>query len=116
MTGTGYSLDMSATPPSDPNIVNPKALEGFMRAFDTALLGWARTHLERAQFTKNAKQQFEDLEVIKQQSTHEEPTIMYIPRQKEPPQKLGWFSRLRYNRDSIRLRKYNDEWIKNNIH
>ena len=114
MIRTGYALEMSTTP-SDPNHINTKAFEGFMRAFDTALLGWARTHLERVELARTAKQQMEDLEVIKQQSIHEEATITFIPREKELHRKLGWFSRLRYIRDSIRLRKYNDEWIKNNI-
>jgi hypothetical protein len=114
MIRTGYPFGMSTTP-SDPAYPNPERLGRFMRAFDTALLGWARTHLERAQLATTAKQQMEDLEVIKQQSIHEEPTITYIPRQKEPPRELGWFDRLRYDKDSIRLRKYNDEWIKNNI-
>ena len=104
------------TDPSDPHYINTKAFEGLIRAFDTALLGWARTHLENAQLARDVKQQMEDLEVIKQQSIHEEPTITYVTRRKEPPQKLGWFSRLRYIRDSIRLRKYNDEWIKKNTH
>jgi len=102
-----------STTPSDPNYINPKALERFMRAFDTALFGWARTSLERVQL---AKQQMEDLEVIKQQSLHEAPTITYVPRRKEPRRRLGPFSMLRYVRDNIRLRKYNDEWVKNNIH
>lgn len=115
MIRTGYAWDMGDTP-SDPHYINTKAFERFMRAFDNALLGWARTHLERAELATTVKQQMEDLEVIKQQSIHEEPTITYIPRLKEAPQKLGWFSRLRYTRDSIRLRKYNDGWIKNNIH
>ncbi len=102
--------------PSDPDYINTKALSGFMRAFDTVLLGWARAHLERAQFAADVKQQMEHLEVLKQQSINEEPTITYVPRPKETPRTLGWFSRLRYKRDSIRLRKYNEEWIKNNIH
>ena len=105
-----------STTPSDPHDINTKAFASFVRAFDNALLGWARAYLERAELARIAKQQMEDLEVLKQQSVHEEPTITYVPRLKEPPRKLGWFSRLRYNRDSIRLRKYNDEWIKNNIH
>lgn len=112
MTRRGYASGMSTTP-SDPNIVNTKALEGFMRAFDRVLVGWAGTHLERKELATEAKQQ---LEVLKQQSMHEVPTITYIPRKKEPPRKLGLLARLRYKRDSARLRKYNREWIKNNIH
>lgn len=88
--------------------INPDALAHLMRAFDTALFGWARTYLERAQLATAAK----ELEVIKQQSIHEEPTITYIPRRKEPPRELGWFDRLQYHRDTIRLRKYNEEYIK----
>src|SRR5215467_3743685 len=105
MTTTDYALEMSNTP-SDPNDINPKALEGFMRAFDKALFGWARTNLDRAQLATEAKRQMEDLEVMKQQSLHEEPTITYVPRRKEPRRTLGWFSMIRYNRDTIRLRKY----------
>ncbi len=111
MIRTGYAFGMSTTP-SDPNYINPKALAGFVRAFDKALLGWARTHLESVELRKlNTK---EELETLKQIGINDEPT--FVPRTKQPQRKLSWFSRLRYNRDSIRLRKYNREWIKNNIH
>ena len=38
MTKTGYAFGMGTTP-SDPDYINTKALERFMRAFDYALKG-----------------------------------------------------------------------------
>ena len=82
-----------------------------MRAFDAAVEGKDHAHLMREQLAKAAKQQ---MEVIAQHATHDEPFV-YVPRQKEPRRRLGPFSMLRFVRDNIRLRKYNDEWIKANI-
>ena len=39
MTKTGYAFGMSNTPPSDPNPINIKALEGLVRAFDRVVMG-----------------------------------------------------------------------------
>jgi hypothetical protein len=106
MTRIGYASDMSNTP-SDPNIVNPVALEGFARAFDCVLRGkydlsgGAMTPVPLAQTVRNPR-----------------PTMV---DHRQGPQPSFWhtFPFLRTIicfRDNIRLRRYNREWIKNNIH
>lgn len=61
------------------------------------------------QLAKAAKEQ---LEILAKAS--DAPPV-YVPRQKKPRRKLNPFFMFRYIRDNIRLRKYNDEWIKNNL-
>jgi len=90
----------------------PELLARFIRSFDNVVQGKYLAQAMGEQFGKGAQQQ---AEVMKRMASHEEPTFTHVPREKQPPRPLGWFSRLRYNRDAIRLRKYNDEWIKNNI-
>jgi hypothetical protein len=105
MTKIGYASDMSNTP-SDHDIVNTKALEGFMRAFDRVLAGkydlsgGAMTPVPPPQTVRNPR-----------------PTVEH----RQGPQPSFWhtFPLLRTIicfRDNIRLRRYNREWIKNNIH
>ena len=89
---------------------NPDRLAGLMRAFDTALNCKAQAHLMSEQLAKAAT---EPMEVLAQTSPDESP--VYVPRQKKPCRKSNPFSMFRYIRDNIRLRKYNDEWIKNNL-
>ena len=104
---------MSNTPPSDPDYINTKRLAGLMRAFDYAVTGRQQAHVMGEEFRKaNAAEQ---IEALKQIGINDEPTIVYIPRQKEPRRRLNPFSMFRYIRDSIRLRRYNREWIKNNL-
>lgn len=115
---------MSNTP--NPDYPNPKRLEGMMRSFDYAVRG--RCGLGSAEprnaDPQAAKPQKLDLEAIR--------TIMALARACAPtreekieqrmPQahrQSFWhtFSPLmaiRYIRDTIKLRKYNREWSKNN--
>jgi hypothetical protein len=89
---------------------NPDRLAGIMRAFDTAMKCKAHAQLTSEQLAKTAKQQ---MEVLAQHATDE--PLVYVPRQKKSRRRLNPFSMFRYIRDNIRLRKYNDEWIKNNL-
>ena len=99
--------------PSDADYPNPKRLAGLMRAFDYAVTGKQQAHVMGEEFRKvNA---YEQIEALKQIGINDEPTITYVERLKEPRRRLNPFSMLCYIRDSIRLRKYNEEWIKNNI-
>jgi hypothetical protein len=107
---TGYAWQMSNTP-SNPDYPNPKRLAGLMRAFDYAVTGKQRVHAMGEEFGKvNAAEQ---LEALKNIGINNPPT--YVLRQKEPRHRLNPFSMFRYIRDAVRLRKYNEEWIKNNI-
>jgi hypothetical protein len=92
---------------------NPDRLAGLMRAFDIAVTGKAQTHLLRQQLAKTAKEQLEVLARSSPDGPGE--LIVYVPHQKKPRRPLNPFSMFRYIRDNIRLRKYNDEWIKNNL-
>jgi hypothetical protein len=80
-------------------------------AFDLAVTGKARTYLLRAQLAKTAKEQ---LEVLARSSDGPGELIVRVPHQKHR-RPLNAFSMFRYIRDNIRLRKYNDDWIKNNL-
>lgn len=111
MATTGYAWEMSNTPPSDPDCINTKRLAGLMRAFDYAVTGKQQAHVMGDEVRKaNAAEQIEALKNI---GINDPPT--YVLRQKEPRRRLNPFSMFRYIRDSIRLRKYNREWINNNI-
>ena len=104
---------MSDTPPSDPNYINPKRLAALMRAFDFAVTGRQQADVMGEEFRRvNLAEQ---IEALKQIGINDEPTIVYVPRQKDPRRRLSPLSMFRYIRDSIRLRRYNREWIKNNI-
>jgi hypothetical protein len=89
---------------------NPDRLAGLMQAFDTAVSCKAQAHSTREQLAKTAK---EELEVARSNDGPGE-LIVYVPHQKNR-RPLNPFSMFRYIRDNIRLRKYNDEWIKNNL-
>jgi hypothetical protein len=91
---------------------NPDRLAGLMRAFDTAVSGKTQAHLIREQLAKAAK---EDLEVLARSSDGPGELIVYVPHQKRSCRPLNPFSMFRYIRDNIRLRRYNVEWIKNNL-
>jgi hypothetical protein len=82
-----------------------------MRAFDLALGGKAQTYLLRQQLAKTAEE-----ELVLARSGPEDlgELIVYVPHQKNR-RPLNPFSMFRYIRDNIRLRKYNGEWIKNNL-
>jgi hypothetical protein len=91
---------------------NPDRLAGLMRAFDTAVSGKTQAHLVREQLAKTAK---EELKVLAQSSDGPGELIVHVPHRKKSRRPLNPFSMFRYIRDNIRLRKYNDEWIKNNL-
>lgn len=104
MTRTGYAWGMSNTP-SDPDYINTKALEGFVRAFDrvmTAKLGLDAPEMPRPEeFLRAARERLKQQEHARRLSIwHTFPPLRAIIR----------------FRDNIRLRRYNREWIKNNIH
>jgi hypothetical protein len=97
-----------STTPSDPNYINTKALEGLMRAFDRAISG------------KYSPQSAEPFNVEPQVKMVEacDSTEVIVQRHKHTPSPWERFSPLKNIirfRDSIRLRRYNREWIKNNI-
>lgn len=112
MTRTDYAWGVSNTP-SDPDYPNPKRLAGLIRAFDHVVTGKQQAHVINEELGKvDAREQ---IETLKQIGINDEPTIVYVQRPKESRRGLNLFSLFRYIRDGIRLRKYNDEWIKNNI-
>jgi hypothetical protein len=90
---------------------NPDRLAGLMRAFDRALTGKAQTLLTRHQLAKTAE---DELEAARSNDGPGE-IVVHVPHQKNPRPRLNPFAVFRYLRDSKRLRKYNDEWIKNNL-
>jgi hypothetical protein len=92
---------------------NSDRLAGLMRAFDLAVTGKAQTHLMRDELAKTAKEQLELLVQGSPDSSGE--LIVYVPHRKKSRRPLNPFSMFRYIRDDIRLRKYNDGWIKNNL-
>lgn len=100
---------------SNPDYTKPELLARFLRSFDNVVQGKYLAHAMGEQLRSARVNTEQQMEAMRQTASHEEPTITYVPREKEPRRRLGWFSRLRYNRDNIRLRKYNREWIKNNI-
>ena len=113
MTRTGYAWGMSNTPPSDPNHINTKALEGLVHAFDRAVMGKYGIPVELPKLDSKL-QKFEQ-QVIS--------TLLVGQRtQHKPAQFLSFWqifrplNAIRRFRDNIRLRKYNREWIKNNTH
>jgi len=77
-----------------------------------AVSGKAQAHLTREQLAKAVK---EDLEVLAPSSDGPGELIVHVPHRKKSRRPLNPFSMFRYIRDNIRLRKYNDEWIKNNL-
>jgi hypothetical protein len=94
---------------------NPERLARFMHAFDDAMREKDHAHLMVENLKKSAQSAQKQMEDLKKMASDEEPTIVYVPRQSKPRRRLNPFSMLRYIRDNIRLRKYNDEWIKANI-
>lgn len=91
MTRTGYPWQMF-NKPSDRNYINRWALEGLMRSVDRALT--------RRHDLENAEPDHGDEDLKK---------LMVEERDRKER-----FER-EVQSDDIRLRKYNDEWIKNNI-
>lgn len=108
MTRTGYACGMANTPPSDPDIVNTNALEGFMRAFDHAITG-------KYDLSGGAMVPLQPQSVMKPRP------ITTMGEYREKAHVSIWHTLpllktiIRF-RDNIRLRRYNREWIKNNIH
>jgi len=100
---TGYPWDMSNTP-SDPNHINPKALEGFMRAFDRVISG-----------KFNAAQPHEVEQVTMVEACERTVKEVLMGKHTRPSLWHPIKSIIRF-RDTLRLRKYNRKWIKNNIH
>ncbi len=107
MSRTGYSWLVSATP-SDDDYINTKALEGFARAFDRVLRG--KYDLSGGAMTS-----------VQTPPTAKTRTPMPMGEYREDAHLSFWHSfsflksLIRF-RDNIRLRRYNREWIKNNIH
>jgi hypothetical protein len=103
---------MSNTP-SDPDYINTKALEGFMRAFDHAVEGQynlgtpniGTPNMDRDALRKLMVEERERREILEQQAQAHQASFWYT----FAPLKL-----LRRFRDTIRLRRYNREWSKNN--
>ena len=93
---------MSSTP-SDPGYVNPKALEGFARAFD-------RVISSKYNLPQNVQPQITVVEAC-QRSVRE-----VLMRKPSLWRKLSPLKAIRRLRDDLRLRKYNRQWTKNNIH
>ena len=113
---------MSNTP-SDPNHINTKALEGFARAFDRVITGKYKLQIAEPQNVEpqaSRMREFEQ-EVLKAVMGPVQ-AVPAIPIKLRPTRLRLWytFALLRnivvHFRDGIRLRKYNREWIKNNIH
>lgn len=95
---------------SDPNYINAKALEGFMRTFDYALNG-----------QYNLGTQNVDADALKKLMVEERERRERLEQQKQTLQASFWLTfpplkAILPFRDNIRLRRYNREWIKNNIH
>ena len=112
MTITGYACDMSNTPPSKANIVNPEALEGFMRAFDHALMG--RYGIGSEHIALEGKKS------IVHELEHKVVKTLLTPSRKTHRLSVWYYfqpvNAIRRFRDDIRLRRYNRELIKKNIH
>jgi len=90
--------------PSDHDYINVKAFERFVRAFDSALAGkYGFGFGTPNRNTVVCKEAMEQQEQYAQ--THRLSFWLTFPPIKA----------LRRLRDDIRLRKYNDEWLKNNI-
>lgn len=107
MTKTGYAWDMSTTP-SDPDYINTKAFERFMRAFDSAITGKYGLDVPEQPSTKTLMVELrERVETLEQQRQARQSSFWYT----FPP-----LRNIIHLRDNIRLRRYNREWIKNNIH
>ena len=98
--------------PSDPDYINTKALERFMRSFDYVL---------RAKYNHD-----HSLGSIAPDNVGSKGTGKMLMKaraivERHDPRLSFWYTFpptnaiLRF-RDDIRLRKYNREWIKNNIH
>jgi hypothetical protein len=108
MIRTGYALGMSTTP-SDPDYINEKALKGVVRSFDTVLNG--QFDLAPRNVDTNV-----DLKVLKVQCREQDERL----EREALAQVSFWyrfplFKAICCFKDRLRLRKYNEEWIKNNI-
>ena len=119
MTRTDYACDMSATP-NDPPRINTKALETFMRAFDHAFQGkYGLGSVEPQTADAQAESELRELEqqVVKTVMARERA----VPVEQRQARLRFWYrfpllKNIGRLRDSIRLRKYNREWLKNNVH
>ena len=101
------------TTPSDPDYINTKALERFARAFDYVVRGQARLATTAPHHVGPHNSGSEDAK----QSSVNAPAQLDL--QDHGISFWHWFpltNAIIRLRDDIRLRKYNSEWIKNNIH
>jgi hypothetical protein len=107
MTRTGYPWGMSDTP-SDLDYINTKALERFMRTVDYALNG-------KYGFGKTGPRN------VDSQGVRQLMVMVRARMERREQQRLNfWYTfpplnAIRRLRDSIRLRRYNREWIRKNI-
>lgn len=107
---------MSATPDDSP-LINTKALETFMRAFDHAFKGKYGLGSVEPQTAEASMLRELEMQVVKKVMGREQK----VPAKLRPARLRFWykFALLRNIfrfRDDIRLRKYNSEWLKNNQH
>jgi len=112
MTRTDYAFGMSATP-SDPDYINTKALESVLNAFDHAVQG--KTDLPNVESLNSDRQFLQEL-----MGQERERRERVEQQQKQTQRRHLWHTLSPINvfirfRDNIRLRRYNREWIKNNI-
>lgn len=108
MTRTGYAFGMSDVP-SDPEYINPKALEGVARSIDYALNGQYILQAHNVDPDALNKLIVEDRarrEILEQQAQTHQASFWYT---------FPLLKAIRRFRDNIRLRRYNHEWIKNNV-
>jgi len=135
MTRTGYAFDMSTTP--NPDYINEKALERLMHAFDKVLTGKTGTiSCEKVPDWEYGDPLLRAADHALRRTSHDvereggEPhniapkvTMGCVPAGTWPQPQIHrpsfWHTFpplrvIRYIRDTIRLRKYNVEWLKNN--
>ncbi len=100
---------MSNTLPSGPDIVNTKALEGFMRAFDKAM-GYRLGNFPKFDTQGTMVEASKPTFTIATRAKRIGPSCWRPSFWRSPLKTIVFFL------DDLRLRKYNREWIKNNIH
>ena len=101
-----------STRPSDPDHINTKALKGVVGAFDQVV---SANYIHEPR-KLDPKELTVDLKALKVQCREEDERL----EQEALMQVSFWyafplFKAIRRFRDNVRLRKYNEEWIKNNI-
>src|SRR5437764_7214249 len=97
-----------STTPSDPDFINTKALEGFMHAFDCAIngkYGLGNSDPDGGDPSTASLVKYQCERLRRQEKGHRVSFWHTFPPIKA----------IRRIRDNIRLRRYNAEWIKNNI-